>query len=53
MFGGVIPDVLVGERGREKREEKETHVLLGRLPLWAAGAQSYWRLWETAQSMHL
>lgn len=28
-------------------------VFLGRLPLWAAGAQSCWGLWETAQNMHL
>ena len=48
----MIPDVLVGERGCKNRE-KEMHVFLGRLPLWAAGAQSYWRLWEAAQNMHV
>lgn len=45
--------MVVGERGCENREEKEMRVFLGRLPLWAAGAQSYWRLWETAQNMHV
>lgn len=49
----MIPDVLVEDRGCENREEKEMRVFLGRLPLWAAGAQSCWGLWETAQNMHI
>ena len=29
------------------------HAFLGRLPIWAAGAQSYWRLRETVQNTHV
>ena len=45
--------MLARERGCKNREEKETHAFLGRLPIWAAGAQSYWRLRETVQNTHV